>query len=328
MIEEKIFAVFDPNALKSSLAELAARLLDDQKKSWLQLASGYASLDSIRLRQVACRGYSVWLQFNPGRIVSTGAKVDAKSIRERRCFLCVQNLPEAQKGILYKDEFLILCNPAPIFREHYTISHVQHIPQIFSTYTTRFFELARHMSPRLTVFYNGPRCGASAPDHMHFQASPSGTIPVEGAACEKNRRVVRRSLHNVDILTLAEFGRQVLVLESKNIDNLQRVLSELTESLRSMTGERDEPMMNLLCSYGDSSWRVILFPRSKHRPDAYFKEGDERILISPAAVDIGGLVITPLEKDFNMVDAPTMEGIFEEVSLAKEKVDAAMDMLS
>jgi hypothetical protein len=328
LIEEKIFAVFDPNALKSSLAELAARLLDDQKKSWLQLASGYASLDSIRLRQVACRGYSVWLQFNPGRIVSTGAKVDAKSIRERRCFLCVQNLPEAQKGILYKDEFLILCNPAPIFREHYTISHVQHIPQIFSTYTTRFFELARHMSPRLTVFYNGPRCGASAPDHMHFQASPSGTIPVEGAACEKNRRVVRRSLHNVDILTLAEFGRQVLVLESKNIDNLQRVLSELTESLRSMTGERDEPMMNLLCSYGDSSWRVILFPRSKHRPDAYFKEGDERILISPAAVDIGGLVITPLEKDFNMVDAPTMEGIFEEVSLAKEKVDAAMDMLS
>lgn len=328
MIEEKIFAVFDPNALKSSLVELSARLLDDQKKNWSQLTTGYASLDSIRLRQVACRGYSVWLQFNPGRIVSTGAKVDAKSIRERRCFLCVQNLPEAQKGILYKDEFLILCNPAPIFREHYTISHVQHIPQIFSTYTIRFLELARDMSPRLTVFYNGPRCGASAPDHMHFQASPSGTIPVEGAACEKNRRVVRRSLHNVNILTLAEFGRQVLVLESKHIDDLQQVLSELTESFRSMTGEPDEPMMNLLCSYGDSSWRVILFPRSKHRPDAYFKEGDERILISPAAVDIGGLVITPLEKDFNTVDAPTMERIFEEVSLAREKVDAAIDMLS
>lgn len=328
MIEEKIFAVFDPLSLKSSLAELAASLLDDQKKTWPQLASGYASLDSIRLRQVACDGYSVWLQFNPGRIVSTGANVDPKSIQERRCFLCVQNLPEAQKGILYKDDFLILCNPAPIFREHFTISHVRHIPQLFNTYAARFLELARDLSPRLTVFYNGPKCGASAPDHMHFQASPSGTIPVEGAVRENNRRVVRRSLHNVHILTLAEYGRQVIILESRHFDNLQRVLSDLTEVLRGVMGDSDEPMMNLLCSYGDSAWRVILFPRSKHRPDAYFKEGDERILISPAAVDIGGLVVTPLEKDFNTVDSVTVKGIFEEVGLAQEKVDAAIDLLS
>ncbi len=328
MIEEKIFAVFDPKSPKSSLAELAAGLLDDQKKTWPQLTLGYASLDSIRLRQVVCDGYSVWLQFNPGRIVSTGAKVDAKSIQERRCFLCVQNLPEAQKGILYNDEFLILCNPAPIFREHFTVSHVRHIPQLFSTCAARFLELARDLSPRLTVFYNGPKCGASAPDHMHFQASPSGTIPVEDAVREKNRRIVRRSIHDVHILTLAEFGRQVIVLESRHMQNLLRVLLELTEALRVLTGEGDEPMMNLVCSYGDSAWRVVLFPRSKHRPDAYFKEGDERILISPAAVDIGGLVITPLEKDFNAVDAPTIGGIFEEVSLANDKVDAAIEGLS
>jgi hypothetical protein len=328
LIEEKIFAVFDPASPKSSLATLATSLLEDQKKSWPQLTSGYASLDSIRLRQLACDGYSVWLQFNPGRIVSTGAKVDAKSIRERRCFLCVQNLPEEQKGILYKDEFLILCNPAPIFREHFTISHIRHIPQLFKTYATTFFELARDLSPRLTVFYNGPRCGASAPDHMHFQASPSGTIPVEGSVREEHRRVLRKSVHGVHVLTLAEFGRQVIVLESRHIDNLRQVLLELIESLRTVMGERDEPMMNLLCSYGDSAWRVILFPRSKHRPDAYFRKGDEQILISPAAVDFGGLVITPLEADFNAVDAVTMERIFDEVSLAKEQVDAAIDRIS
>jgi hypothetical protein len=328
LIEEKIFAVFDPQSHKSSLTELASSLLDDQKKKWPQLASGYASLDSIRLRQVACVGYSVWLQFNPGRIVSTGAKVDAKSIQERRCFLCVQNLPEAQKGILYKDDFLILCNPAPIFREHFTISHVRHIPQVFNTYSASFLELARDLSPRLTVFYNGPKCGASAPDHMHFQASPSGTIPVEAAVREQDRRVVRRSLHHVDVLTLSNYGRQVIILESKHFENLQRALSDLTESLRNVMGESDEPMMNLLCSYGDSAWRVIVFPRSKHRPDAYFREGDARILISPAAVDIGGLVITPLEKDFDTVDASVMEGILKEVSLSQEKVDAAIDKLS
>lgn len=328
MIEDKIFAVFDPKSPKNSLAELAVRLLDRQKETWPQLTAGYSSLDSIRLREVQCGGYSVWLQFNPGRIVSTGAKVDAQSIRERRCFLCVQNLPAPQNGILYRDEYLVLCNPAPIFREHFTISHVDHVPQLFSTSAVRFLELARDLSPRLTVFYNGPKCGASAPDHMHFQASPSGTIPVEEAAREKSRRLHGKHVRGVEIFTLAAFGREVIVLESPQIESLEHVLLGLLEALSAAVGTKEEPMMNLLCSFGDPAWRVILFPRSKHRPDAYFKEGDERILISPAAVDIGGLIITPLEKDFNGVDARTVEGIFHEVSLPQATVKAAIVKLS
>jgi hypothetical protein len=328
LIEAKIFAVFDPKSPKSSLPELAVGLLDGQKQTWPQLIAGYSSLDSIRLREVRCQGYSVWLQFNPGRIVSTGAKVDAQSIRERRCFLCVQNLPAPQNGILYRDEFLVLCNPAPIFREHLTISHVDHVPQLFNTSAARFLELARDLSPRHTVFYNGPKCGASAPDHMHFQASPSGTIPVEKAAREKSRRLHRKLVLGVEILTLADFGREVIVLESRQIESLEHVLLDLLEALSDATGTKEEPMMNLLCSFGDSAWRVILFPRSKHRPDAYFREGDDRILISPAAVDIGGLIITPLEKDFNAVDARTVEGIFHEVGLPQATVEAAIEKLS
>ena len=328
MIEQKIFSVFEPTSPIGSLAGLSVSLLDNQKETWPQLTSGYASLDSIRLREIECNGYSVWLQFNPGRIVSTGAKVDAKSIQERRCFLCVQNLPATQKGVLYKEEFLVLCNPAPIFPEHFTISHVEHIPQLFGNFTLRFLELARDLSPRLTVFYNGPKCGASAPDHMHFQACPTGTIPVEKAALEPKYRHVRLTLHDVRIVTLSNFGRQVIVLESQNLENLQAVLDDITSALSVVMGTTGEPMMNLLCSYSGTSWRVILFPRSKHRPDAYFNEGNERILISPAAVDIGGLIITPLEKDFLTVDAPTIERIFDEVSLAKSKVDSALDSLS
>jgi len=328
LIEAKIFAVFDPKSPKSSLPELAVRLLDGQKQTWPQLIAGYSSLDSIRLREVRCEGYSVWLQFNPGRIVSTGAKVDAQSIRERRCFLCVQNLPAPQNGILYRDDFLVLCNPAPIFREHFTISHVDHVPQSFRGSAVRFLELARDLSPRHTVFYNGPKCGASAPDHMHFQASPTGTIPVEEAAREKSRRLHRKQVRGVEILTLANFGREVIVLESQQIESIEQVLLDLLGALSVPTGTKEEPMMNLLCSFGDSAWRVILFPRSKHRPDAYFREGDDRILISPAAVDIGGLIITPLEKDFNAVDARTVEGIFHEVSLPQATVEAAVEKLS
>jgi len=328
LIEAKIFAVFDPKSPKSSLAGLAVKLLDQQKETWPQLTAGYSSLDSIRLREVKCRGYSVWLQFNPGRIVSTGAKVDAQSIRERRCFLCVQNLPAVQNGILYRDEFLVLCNPAPIFREHFTISHVDHVPQSFRSSAVRFLELARDLSPRHTVFYNGPKCGASAPDHMHFQASLTGTIPVEEAALEKSRRLHRKQVRGVEILTIKDFGREVIVLESRQIESLEQVLLDLLEALSAAAGTKEEPMMNLLCSFGDSAWRVILFPRSKHRPDAYFREGDDRILISPAAVDIGGLIITPLEKDFNAVDARTVEGIFHEVSLRQATVEAAIEKLS
>jgi hypothetical protein len=327
LIAPKSFAVFDPKSSLRSLAELAVRLLDGQKETWPQLTAGYSSLDSIRLREVKCMGYSVWLQFNPGRIVSTGAKVDAQSIKDRRCFLCVQNLPAQQNGILYRDEFLVLCNPAPIFREHFTISHVDHVPQSFRSFAVRFLELARDLSPIYTIFYNGPKCGASAPDHMHFQASPSGTIPVEEAAREKSRRVHRKQVRGVEILTLADFGREVIVLESQHIEGLEHVLLDLLEALLDATGAKEEPMMNLLCSFVDSAWRVILFPRGKHRPDAYFKEGDERILISPAAVDIGGLIITPLEKDFNAVDARTVEGIFREVSLPQATVEAAIEKL-
>ncbi|HTY39198.1 MAG TPA: DUF4922 domain-containing protein, partial [Bacteroidota bacterium] len=216
LIDEKIFSAFDPNSPTGTLAGLSINLLDNQKATWPQLIAGYASLDSIRLRELFCGTYSVWLQFNPGRIVSTGAKVDAKSIKERRCFLCVQNLPAEQRGILYKNEFLILCNPAPIFREHFTISHVEHIPQLFGSYAHRFLELARDLSPRYTVFYNGPRCGASAPDHMHFQACPTGTIPVETAAADEKYRRSMKSVRNVRIVTLKDYGRRAIILESKD----------------------------------------------------------------------------------------------------------------
>ena len=291
--------------------------------------TGYASLATVRLREIRCRGFSVWLQFNPGRIVSTGAKVDAQSIRERRCFLCVENLPELQKGIVYKDEFLILCNPAPIFAEHFTISNIHHIPQVLGPYIPTILDLAGDLSPRLTVFYNGPKCGASAPDHMHFQANPTGLIPVEKAAQEQLHRVFRRSVDSVDILTLRDFGRQVIVLESRQKENLAAVMNRLLDSLCQALGVTEEPMMNVLCSSTDGVWRVIVFPRSKHRPDVYFKKEEaERVLISPAAVDIGGLIVTPLEKDFNTVNASLVESIFQEVSLPPASVDETIVRLS
>ncbi len=323
-----MFARYDVLSRTGSLASLALDLLNEQKKSWSQLADGYASLASVRTRELLCDGFQAWLQFNPGRIVSTGAKVDAQSIRERRCFLCVENLPPEQKGILFNDEFLVLCNPAPIFTDHFTVSHVRHLPQSFETYAGKMLEMARAFRSRFTLFYNGPKCGASAPDHMHFQVCPRGTIPVERAVQEDARRRHRKNVRGVDVFTLARFGRQAVVLESAQSSVLEQILLALVAELRSVVGTTDEPMLNILCGFNEGDWRVVVFPRSKHRPDAYFKEGDEQVLISPAAVDIGGLIVTPLEKDFNNVSASLVESVFNEVTLSKEMVDRAIESLS
>jgi len=153
-------------------------------------------------------------------------------------------------------------------------------------------------------------------------------IPVENAAQEKLHRVFRRSMDSVDILTLREFGRQVIVLESHEKENLAAVLNKVSDSLRKTVGVNEEPMMNVLCSFANGTWRVIVFPRSKHRPDIFFKEERARVLISPAAVDIGGLIVTPLEKDFTTVNASLVESIFQEVSLSPAIVDETILRLS
>ena len=198
-----------------SLADLSFLSLKNKNQSGGILADAYESLDSVKVREIHCDGFSTLLQFNPKRIVSTSANVDDKSVRERKCFLCLENLPEEQKGVLYRDEFLILCNPAPIFPRHFTISTVRHTPQEIGKFIGTLLSLAKELSPEFTVFYNGPRCGASAPDHMHFQASPSWSIPVERDAEDVQRRVLRKKEGAVSFLTLRKYGRQVLLLESR-----------------------------------------------------------------------------------------------------------------
>lgn len=285
------------------------------------LSDGVMALEGIRTKIINCGKFAVRLQFNPNRIISTGAKVDPSAIKARKCFLSIENLPPEQQGVLYQEKFLILCNPTPIFKEHFTISHVQHIPQSIEEFIITFLDLAKDLSGSHTVFYNGPKCGASAPDHMHFQVSPKEVIPVENEAGRADRRSFRKNIGEVNIFTLSNFGRAVVVLESKKKQDVEFCFLRLTGAMRSVMKTDEEPLMNVLCTLADDLWRVIVFPRSKHRPDVYFKDGDEKIVISPAAVDIGGLIVTPVEKDFKSVDAAMVEQIFTEVSISQDMLN-------
>jgi len=315
----KVFASYNFPA-SAPLPDLLYQLLEHQKNFWPMAAEGYRSLQYAQVREVKCRTFSVWLQYNPKRLVSTGAKVDAPSISQRRCFLCVDHLPAGQQGVLYEKEFLILCNPMPIFPAHYTIAHVAHQPQRLAPYLGALLKLSRDLSPHFTVFYNGAQCGASAPDHFHFQAAPAGKIPIEHEAVQASRREVIAALNDVSITLLKDLGRTAIVFESAHFEKIANILQQQLEKMQAGFDISEEPKVNLLCSYEPPQWRVILFPRRKHRPDVFFKEGDEKILISPASVDMGGLIVTPIEKDFKTVDAKMIEAIYQEVSWDEKMV--------
>ncbi|MDZ7290822.1 MAG: DUF4922 domain-containing protein [candidate division KSB1 bacterium] len=323
-LDRRIFAAY--NSFDSTpLPDLLIQLLENQKRTWPMAAEGYSSLQYVQIRELKCNSstgaaYPAWLQFNPKRITSTGAKVDADSISRRRCFLCIDNLPPEQQGVLYERDFIALCNPMPIFSAHYTISHVQHQPQIIEPNLEIFLRLARDLSPRFTVFYNGAKCGASAPDHFHFQAVPAGKIPIEQEAIKDSRREHMQSRNGIAILLLKDLGRAVIVLEGKQAESIATILRQQLMKMKAILDTSEEPMVNIICHYHEPQWRVIVFPRRRHRPEVFFKTGADKILISPAAVDMGGLIITPIEKDFQKVDARMIEQIYREVSWEEESV--------
>jgi diadenosine tetraphosphate (Ap4A) HIT family hydrolase len=323
---ERIFSRF-AHSNERSLGSLSTELFQHQLKDWPQLAAGVDALSRVQTRAVQCHGFSVTIQFNPDRMVSTNAKTDAAAVAQRPCFLCAERLPEKQQGVFYREQFLVLCNPAPIFKPHFTIAHVQHIPQSIEQHIETLLKLAREMAPEYSVLYNGPKCGASAPDHLHFQAAPRNAIPVEVEAVDAHRRKILHKSGSVALLSLKNYGRRALVFESTDREKLAANLVELFAIWKQVQGIADEPMMNLIASFRQEVWRVILFPRAKHRPELFYKEGEERIVVSPAAVDIGGLMVTPLERDFKRMDAKLVESIFSEVTMEEARVASILNRM-
>jgi glycosyltransferase involved in cell wall biosynthesis len=320
---ERTFVEY-PQGKQKSLTSLCLNLLEKQKRSWPTLAHAYRELADVRTRSIACDGYKVSLQFNQQRAVSSGAAVDAESIKNRLCFLCKDNLPSEQQGILYCNQYLILCNPAPIFKNHFTIVALRHEPQEITKSITWLLRLSADGSPNYTVFYNGPACGASAPDHLHFQMIPTKTLPF---LIESKGLSLIREISSVRYSMGKDFDRSVLILESKNANELTEQFFRLLKVAQKILATNDEPLVNVICAYTGKCWRLVIFLRQKHRPDAYFAEGKNRIFISPGAVDMSGVIITPHLNDYNRLDCNTIRGIYREVSLPEDIMNIIMNEL-
>lgn len=290
-------------------------LLTEQLASWETARNNYAALNGVQVKELDVNGIPYKVQFNPARIVSSGAKVDAKSIQERKCFLCPANLPPMQKSIPFEGHYNILVNPFPIFPRHLTIPEVTHVDQRIASRFKDMLSLAQALT-NYTIFYNGPKCGASAPDHAHFQAGSKGFMPIEK---DWRGQIAERiaGYGEATLWYLNDAPRATLVIESGNKEATVKLFDLVYHSLDIKPGD-EEPMMNVLALYEADKWIVFIFPRALHRPACYTAEGDANLLSSPASVDLGGVFITPVEKDFQKITAKDVAQILSEVCLSAE----------
>lgn len=291
-------------------------LITQQVATWPMLREAVAGLKQVAVKQFTINGSQVFAQFNPARIVSTAAKVDAATISKRPCFLCADNLPPEEKGIAFGDRFVVLCNPFPVLRDHLVISSREHTPQAIEGNFGAMLDLARELGEDWFVLYNGPRCGASAPDHFHFQACARDGVPLFGdfdfwldRDSDEAGFVIS---HNYRFNLMAFAGADGQKLE----DWFARAVAELAEVMNSDS----EPMMNLILSYQQDHWRGFILPRGKHRPACYDAEGEAKLTISPAAIDLAGVVVVPQPDHFARLRAEDLRTIFDEVGLSDKQM--------
>ena len=301
-----------------------SRFFNRQLEMWEDARHRFRDLKHVEVHQLSDQ---LKVQFNPARIVSTGAKIDKHTLGERPCFLCERNRPKEQMTKQIDDHFQLLVNPFPILPVHFTIPATKHQPQsIYRHYGEMHRLLSLHSE--LMVFYNGPKCGASAPDHLHFQAGTSGVLPLQTNWQRLSRNLTDVISLNDDekISVLRDFLVPAFVIISKSEDSDEELFHRLYRSMP-MRGDESEPMMNIIAWRKGDEFISVVIPREKHRPDAYFAEGEAQMMVSPGALDMAGLIITPREEDFNKINLDKATALLRECGISAEKMEAIVSNL-
>ena len=301
-----------------------SRFFNRQLEKWDDARHRFRDLKHVETKKLS---EEVRLQFNPARIVSTGAKIDKKTLGERPCFLCDKNRPKEQMSQQIDERFHLLVNPFPILPVHFTIPARKHQPQaIYKNYGEMHRFLSLHSE--LMVFYNGPKCGASAPDHLHFQAGTSGILPLQA-----NWQRLSRNLTDVinlndeeKIAVVRDFIVPAFVIISKSEESDETLFHRLYKSMP-MRGDETEPMINIIAWRKEDEYISVVIPREKHRPEAYFAEGDAQVMVSPGALDMSGLIITPREEDFHKLTEESATTILQECGISTEKMNSIVTKL-
>lgn len=297
-----------------TLVQNIESLFAEQIQTWDLAKKNYEALKGVRHRSFSFDGFDVKVQFNPARMVSTGAKTSASDVAKRPCFLCEHNRPKDQKKLVWRD-YDVLVNPFPIAEKHFTIVKQTHQAQSINQVMGDFVSLASELTG-YAVFYNGPKCGASAPDHLHFQAVPSSFLPlINDYTRLKNAGRVQAIKHceEFDIYQVNHYLRTVLCVEAETLDTSVEALCYLYDYY-AINGE--EPMMNLVCVATSQMIRLFMFPRKSFRPWQYSTQDPQaHLLISPATVEMTGMLITPREEDFKKLTEQDIRSIYQQISM-------------
>ena len=305
------------------------RFFNRQLQVWDDVRQRYRTLEGVQTRELVSDTLTMTVQWNPARIGSTGAKIDAKSIAERPCFLCAKNRPAEQMHRVIDGKYELLVNPFPIMPIHFTLPTLKHQPQRILPMYDEMLRLAQRNTD-LTLLYNGPQCGASAPDHAHLQAISTGLLPLQNSwqRLSRNLSEVIKTDDDNGIWQVVDYPSAAFVIKTNNMQTAERLFRRLYDTLKlPLLSGNPEPMMNIIMwSAGDQMFSVVL-PRRKHRPDCYTAEGDAQFVISPGAVDMGGLIITPREEDFRKLTAEQMIAIYQEISLTPDQVQRVVEHL-
>ena len=301
------------------------RFFNRQLEKWEAARQRYHDLRASKTRELVVGSSSIQVQWNPARMVSTGAKMDKKTIAERPCFLCEQNRPKEQIKKDIDGQYELLVNPFPILPQHFTIPSLKHQPQrILNSYGEIHKLLEEY--PEMMVFYNGPQCGASAPDHAHFQAGTCGVLPLQMSwkrLSSNLTKIVSINDHE-DISLIEDYHCTALLIRSRSQYGDEQLFRRLYDAMPEMD---PEPMMNIVAWRRDEDFLSVVFPRTKHRPDCYYAEGDEQYIISPGALDMAGLIITPRQEDFERLTPEKALSILDEITLKGDALQQVIDIL-
>ena len=297
------------------------RFFNRQLKVWEEVRQRYRDLERVETRELVADTFTMMAQWNPARIASTGAKIDAKSIAERPCFLCAKNRPKEQMHRRVDGLYELLVNPFPILPVHLTIPTLRHRSQRILPMYGELLQLAQRNSD-LTLLYNGPHCGASAPDHAHLQAVSTGILPLQRswARLSRNLTEVVKTSDDDGIWLLADYPATAFVIKTHDVETGEQLFKRLYKCLPP-SADNSEPMMNIIAWTTENGLVSVVLPRRKHRPACYTAEGDAQYIISPGAVDMGGLIITPREQDFRRLTPELILDIYRELTLAPEQVE-------
>ena len=322
-ISARIYQNKNPKEIEN---ESLQRFFHRQIDVWEEAYHHFKDLNSIAQKELSYGENVIRLQHNPKRIASTSAKIDEQSIKERACFLCEENRPQQQIVKLLDSKFTLLLNPFPILPMHFTVPARKHQPQRILNHYDEIYRLLA-LYPDMMVFYNGPKCGASAPDHLHFQMGTSGILPLQNdwKRLEKGIEIVLALNEHESIGIINDFLIPAFCIQSKHKDTALTLFKYLYDALIPFYKDEVEPMLNCIAWHESETDICVVIPRRKHRPNCYNEKGSKQFTISPGALDMAGLVIMPIAEQFERITAQQAAEVLQECALTPNELKVIVE---